>query len=488
MRAAAGILAIDQGSHASRALVYDAAGRVVAHGMAAVDARRPCPGWVEHDAEALVRSVFAAIDDALVQPGVQGLAIEAAGLATQRSSIVCWDCASGWPLSPVISWQDRRNAAWLAGLGLDPVRIHALTGLVPSPHYGASKLRWCLDHLAPVREAAAAGTLACGPLASFLAARLLRERPFLVDPANASRTLLWDVNSQDWAPELLAHFGINPDWLPRCVPSRHEFGTLERGGRCLPMRVMTGDQAAALFAWGAPEPGVFYVNIGTGAFVQCLSDAGGAAPPGILRSVAWSAPGERLQVLEGTVNGAGAALEWLAAARGVPGQSLLEPAQAVLASRVSLPLFMNFVGGLGSPYWQAAGEPAFCLAEGGSASAGPGAEAAAVLESIAFLLRVNIETMATHGRLGSQGTARIAISGGLAQLDPLCRCLASLCGMPVSRRADVEATAQGLGWLLGVRRREAERPERFEPEPDPALHQRFRRWREAMERNIGWST
>ena len=482
MRAAAGILAIDQGSHASRALVYDAAGGVAAHGMAAVDARHPQPGWVEHDAEALVRSVFAAIDDALAQPGVQGLAIEAAGLATQRSSIVCWDRVSGRPLSPVLSWQDRRNAAWLGGLGLDPVRIHALTGLVPSPHYGASKLRWCLDHLVPVREAAAAGTLACGPLASFLAAHLLRERPCVVDPANASRTLLWDVNTQDWAPELLVHFGISPDWLPRCVPSRHEFGTLERGGRSLPMQVITGDQAAALFAWGAPEPGVFYVNIGTGAFVQCLATPGAATPPGILRSVAWSAPGEQLQVLEGTVNGAGAALEWLAAARGVPVEALHAEGQALLAAPTALPLFMNCVGGLGSPYWQPGGEPAFCPAQGDDAPAALGAEAAAVLESIAFLLRVNVERMTIAGARATSGTGRIVVSGGLARVDALCHCLANLCGMPVFRGREVEATAQGLGWLLGVRRPRAEPAERIEPAPDARLEQRFRDWRAAMAR------
>jgi glycerol kinase len=480
MRAASGMLAIDQGSHASRVLVLDAGGAVVARGEAAVESRHPRPGWVEHDAEALLASVFDAIDAALAGQGVRGLEIEAAGLATQRSSIVCWDRATGQPLSPVLSWQDRRNAAWLDGLGLDPVRIHALTGLVPSPHYGASKLRWCLDHLAPVQEAAAEGTLACGPLASFLAARLLRQQPFVVDPANASRTLLWDVNTQDWAPELLVHFGINPDWLPRCVPSRHEFGTLERAGRSLPLRVMTGDQAAALFAWGAPEPGVFYVNIGTGAFVQCLAAPGAATPPGILRSVAWSAPGERLQVLEGTVNGAGAALEWLAARHGLPVPSLLELAQAALVSEASLPLFMNFVGGLGSPYWQPGGEPAFLPATGDDLPAGPGMEAAAVLQSIAFLLRVNIERMTIAGARAPVGTGRMIVSGGLARLDALCCSLASLCGIPVLRGPEVEATAQGLGWLLGVRRPAAELAERFEPVPDERLDQRFRAWRAAI--------
>jgi glycerol kinase len=486
MRAAAGILAIDQGSHASRALVYDADGRVVARGEAAVDARHPRPGWVEHDADALLASVFDAVDAALAEPGVRSLAIEAAGLATQRSSIVCWDRATGQPLSPVLSWQDRRNAAWLAGLGLDPARVHALTGLVPSPHYGASKLRWCLDHLAPVRRAAADGTLACGPLASFLAARLLREQPCVVDPANASRTLLWDVRTGDWAPELLACFGISADWLPRCVPSRHEFGTLERGGRLLPLRVMTGDQAAALFAWGAPEPGVFYVNIGTGAFVQCLAAPGAVTPPGILRSVAWSAPGEHLQVLEGTVNGAGAALEWLAAMQGVPVQALLEVGQAIRAAPGGLPLFMNFVGGLGSPYWHPGGEPAFRNDVDRVAQSSPGVEAAAVLESIAFLLRVNIELMGAAARPAPAGTARVAVSGGLARVDALCRCLASLCGIPVLRRADVEATAQGLGWLLATRRDEVEPPACFEPEPDATLEQRFQRWRNELEAAIGW--
>ncbi|MGD8977860.1 MAG: FGGY family carbohydrate kinase, partial [Gammaproteobacteria bacterium] len=178
-------LALDQGSHASRAIAFTPSGTLLDREQATVETTNPRPGWFEHDAEALLATVVATVERLLArQPAAACLG---AGLATQRSSIVCWDRSTGEPLSPVISWRDTRHQQWLAGLDLDPARVHGITGLRVSAHYGASKLRWCLDHLAPVRAARDQGRLAWGPLASFLIFRLTRERTLAADPDNASR-------------------------------------------------------------------------------------------------------------------------------------------------------------------------------------------------------------------------------------------------------------------------------------------------------------
>ncbi len=210
-------LALDQGGHSSRALVFSATGEVITQAQKAVATHAPHPNWVEQDAQALVDSLRSVIADVHATLGRNAKHVRSAGLATQRSNCVCWDRRDGQALSPALSWQDRRAQRWLENLPLDDVWLRARTGLQRSPHYGASKLRWCLDHLPAVREAVAARRLACGPLASFLAANLLRERPLLIDPANAARTLLWNLSERDWDAELLQLFGIERDFLPRTV-------------------------------------------------------------------------------------------------------------------------------------------------------------------------------------------------------------------------------------------------------------------------------
>ncbi|MGH8495412.1 MAG: FGGY family carbohydrate kinase [Gammaproteobacteria bacterium] len=454
-------LAIDQGGHASRALLFDVSGQVVASAFAPLDTRHPREGWVEHDAKSMIESVQLAIRDVLSE--VEDVArIRAAGLATQRSSIVCWDRRTGEPLSPVLSWQDRRNAAWLERQRLEPDELRNITGLVPSPHYGASKLRWCLDHLEAVRLASERKTLALGPVAGFLLFRLLAGRPFVIDPANASRTLLWDYRSRDWSASLLEQFGLPRPILPDCVGSRHAFGHLPVAGASIPLTVCTGDQSAVPFAFGPPGAGAAYINIGTGAFVQRLI---GRAPPatrGLLVSVAWQHAAEAIYVLEGTVNGAGSALDAIGCA---------QPASASKARDDTELLFLNGVGGLGSPFWLPEFESRFI--GDGDATARQGA----VLESIAFLLRENLDLMQElSGRL-----EWLIVTGGIASRDELCRAIAGLSGVSVRRPELREATARGLAWLVADRPSGWEVPmEEFAPARDAGLRSRFARWRKAM--------
>jgi glycerol kinase len=472
-------LALDQGSHASRAFLFDDQGCLVRQAERPVATHHLQPGWVEHDAEALIESLEDAVGEVLDQADAAGLVFRAAGLAIQRSSVVCWNRQTGAALSPVLSWQDRRNASWLAALSLEPARLKEITGLVPSAHYGASKLHWCLANLPEVRRALEDGQLCCGPLASFVLHRLLEERPCVTDPANASRTLLWDLHTRDWSPELLEACTIPRDALPDCVPSRYAFGTLKTGRHVLPLTVCTGDQSAALFAWGEPHTDSLLVNIGTGAFVQRVAPGIPPAAPGLLQSIAWQDDERSLGVVEGTVNGAGAALDWLARRHDIPLHSILEQAEACLAQAPNAPLFVNGVGGLGAPWW-VPDFPTQFTAEGDFA-----AEAAAVLESIVFLLQANIEAI-RNGSDAALGVAvRIRVSGGLARLDGLCQRLADLSGLPVERPAEVEATAQGTAWLLSGAAASAGAPTRFEACGSAgALHERYRRWRALLESTL----
>ena len=464
-------LAIDQGGHASRAIVFDALGREHAASSVPIATRR-AGDRVEHDAEALVESVLQAVREAA---GAIGGArrLRSAGIATQRSSIACWDRVSGAALSPVISWQDRRAATWLERFTVHERRVHELTGLVLSPHYGASKLRWCLDEIDAVRRARERGRLVCGPLASFLLFRLTRERVLHADPCNASRTLLWDLAAGDWSGELLALFGVSRELLPACGLNRGNLGSLDLEGIGVPVTVCTGDQSAALFAFGAPSTERALVNAGTGAFIQCVTGSRPRSVRALLTSLAWAADTRRCYVVEGTVNGAGSALISIAEELGVDRDTMSARLNEWCLATKAPPLFLNGVSGLGAPYWVSSFQSRF-VGEGDS-----GAKMVAVLESIAFLLQRNLEVMRECGIAPKS----IRLTGGLSTSQRFAQALADLSGLCVERPPVVEATARGLAFLLAGEPSEWSRSEGLEgtkPRDDSGLLERYGRWKEAL--------
>jgi glycerol kinase len=477
-------LALDQGGHASRALVFDGDGRILAAASEPVRTLHPDdgpgagtgPGRVEHDPEELVGSLRRAVDRACGELPAD-VRLRGAGLATQRSTLACWRLSDGTALAPVISWQDRRNEAWLRQLEPRAAWIRERTGLVLTPHYGASKMRWCLDHLPDVADAAAKRNLAMGPLASFLLHRLLVERPLLTDPANGARTQLLDIHTRDWSEELCRLFGIDPALLPRPVTSRYPYGTLPTPRGPVPLLACTGDQSAVPFAFGDLDPATAYLNTGTGAFVQrALRDRLPEAPR-LLVSVVWSEADTVDYLLEGTVNGAGSALDWLAGELDTALQPLLARLDAAAEEdgpgTGEPPLFLNGVAGLGSPWWRADFTSRF---EG---QGDPLRKLAAVLESIAFLTQVNLEELAPFG----PPFRRILLTGGFSANDYFQRCLASLTGLPVDQSTEPEATARGLarrlagpegdGWHTAV--------VPVTGPPVPGIRDRYRRWRRLME-------
>jgi glycerol kinase len=443
-----GVLALDQGGHASRACIVDERGEIVAEQQVAIATAHGGDGEVEHNADEIAASLRTAAAGVLRDAG--DLVIEAAGLATQRSTIVCFDRRSGSALSPAISWQDRRNAAWLQGFAPHTARIGELTGLPLSPHYGVGKMRWCLDHLPAVRRARAAGDLGLGPLASYLMMRLTGGAA-LADPANASRTLLWDSAERDWSAELLALFGIERAWLPVCTPTRTLYGHLQLGAagaaRAIALSAVTGDQSAIPFAFGAPDPTCVYINLGTGAFIQRPLAVRPVEAAPLLASVLLADRMGALYSLEGTVNGAGAAISRFVAEAGVP-EAALWPQLERLAPALVLPLYVNGIGGLGSPYWRAQ-QASYFVGDGDGNGDGHGngngaalQRFAAVLESIVFLIAINFDLMRSRGG----ALSRVIVSGGLSRSDWLCRRLAAVLGVPVLRGAQ-EATVLGVAAL-----------------------------------------
>lgn len=462
-------VAIDQGGHATRAVAFDAAGSRLASAFAGIETRRDALGHVEHDGEDLVASVRTALAGlaSLVPVGRW----QAAGLAVQRSTIACWDRRTGAVLAPVISWQDRRQAGWLGRLAPSARRVHELTGLPLSPHYGASKLRWCLDHVAGVRAARDGRRLCAGPLASLLLHRLLEQRPVLSDEANASRTQLWSPVTRAWLPELLELFGLPAEILPGLAPTETAFGRLVAEGAGFPLVVCTGDQAAVPFAAGELDPEAVYVNLGTGAFALRRLDRPAVAPP-MLTSVLRSDRDTVDFVLEGTVNGAGSALDWYEHEEGLPAQRLLSSLEAAASTTADAPFFLNGIAGIGSPFWV----PEFESRYVGDAE--PAERFRAVAESIVFLLRANLDELVRHA--GSP--RRIVASGGLSRSGFLCRTLASLAGLPVHRLDDPEATARGLAFLVAGSPEGWRTPalDVIEPARDPTLLDRYERWLELM--------
>ncbi len=444
--------------------------------------KQPQPDWVEQDADEIALSIYRALEDVAGQLGTRCQHIRIAGLATQRSNVVCWDRETGAALSPAISWQDRRAQCWMQPFSDQRAKIRNLTGLLPSVHYGVSKIHWCLEQLAGVKTARNKGTLACGPLASFLLFRLLKNNPFVVDSVNASRTLLWDWRQRHWSADLLKMFGLADEYLPQCVANCHPFGELDIGNVSIPMTVCTGDQSAALFAGGKPETGTAYINIGTGAFLQCVmpltkTTAENPAQARLLRSVVWDGGDDSIQVLEATVNGAGSALLAEADKLGISVENAQQQYIHWLATAKNIPLYLNGVSGLGSPFWLPQFPSQFIGPHASNAQ--PSEKMVAVLESIVFLLCLNLEEMHYAG----VSLQRIMISGGLSVLDSLCQRLADISQLPVERSPQTEATAKGLAYLLV-------NPEQawvsaneifcFVPQNNVALNERYQHWHHAL--------
>ena len=473
-------LVIDQGGHSTRAMVFDRRGAIQAVAQESVSMNTPADDWVEQSAAELLQSSRDVLVSVAEELGDSVHRLSSCAVATQRSNIVCWDSQSGAALSPAISWQDRRAQAWVQQFHARQMEVHEKTGLLVSAHYGASKLHWCLENLPAVQQAYAEQRLCWGPLASYLVAQLTGE-PHKVDPANAARTLLWNLKTQQWDPDLCRLFEVPMEPLPQCVHTVARYGDISLGGCHVPLKVVTGDQSAALYGFGKPQADSAYINIGTGAFVQVPTANDLYNVPGLLSGIVYSDGVHSEYVLECTVNGAASALTQYEQLLGISGREAAANFEQWLEQAKNPPLFLNGVAGLGAPYWVADFKSDFVESQGSQAE--DWQRLVAVAESIVFLIARNLQ----HLQQANIKLQRLVVSGGLSYYQGLCQRLADLSGIAVCRPHLSEATCRGLAYLLAGcpgQWPDHEQGHWFSPANNVSLHERYEHWVREMESRV----
>ena len=484
------ILALDQGTTSSRALVFDATGAVVASAQREFPQIYPREGWVEHDPEAIWGSVVAVGREALAVAETRGGRVAAIGVANQRETTLVWDRATGRPIHNAIVWQDRRTAdrcRALEAAGALP-QVRETTGLVLDPYFSATKAGWLLDAVDGARVRAGRGELAFGTVDSFLVWRLTAGRVHATDATNASRTSLYDLRRGDWSDELCRLFDVPRALLPPVGDSAAEFGSTEPGlfGRPLPILGLIGDQQAAALGHGALAPGCAKCTFGTGGFLLASTgETPVASAHRLLTTVAVQLGGRRRYALEGSIFSAGAAVQWLRDGLGViatAGES--EALAAALPDSGGVHLVPAFTG-LGAPWWDAEARGAIL----GLTRATTAAHLArAALESVAFQTVDLLSAMAQDGA----PVSLLRVDGGFAANSWAMQALADLSGLTVERPASLEVTAWGAALLAGSRAGvygdlgpELVRGDRFTPRlPADARERRLAGWRRAVERTL----
>ncbi|MGH7789069.1 MAG: glycerol kinase GlpK [Candidatus Binatia bacterium] len=483
------VLAIDQGTTGSTAMVFDAEGKVRGRGYSEFTQHYPKPGWVEHDAEEIWSVSLKVIKTALRKAKLKPAQLAAIGITNQRETTVLWDRRTGKPVHRAIVWQDRRTAELCARLKADGLEtmVRERTGLVIDSYFSGTKLRWLFDNVKGLRR----GTrqLAFGTIDSWLVWKLTGGRAHLTDYTNASRTLLYDIHRRRWDEELLRVLDVPADVLPQVVASSGVVATTDPrvfGGAEVPIAGIAGDQQAALFGQACFHPGQVKNTYGTGCFILMFTGATAvASQKGLLTTIACAGDGQPAYALEGSVFVAGAAVQWLR-----DGLGLLTTARESerLATRVDSSLGVYVVPafvGLGTPYWDPAARGAVLgLTRGATREH----VVRATLESLAFQTRDVVDTMAAES---GRSLAGMRVDGGASANDFLMQFQADMLGTPVDRPQIVETTALGAALLAGrgvglwsnvsqlerARRRDRVFKPRMKPEQREAL---YRGWTRAV--------
>ncbi|HEY7612003.1 MAG TPA: glycerol kinase GlpK [Gemmatimonadales bacterium] len=486
------VLALDQGTTGSTALVIHQDGSVLGRGYREFTQYFPQPGWVEHDPEEIHRVSLEAVGQALAAAGERPAAL---GITNQRETVVLWDRRTLRPVAPAIVWQDRRTSDRCRELresGVE-VMLRRRTGLVADPYFSATKLEWLLRD-PTLRRRAGKGELAAGTVESWLVAKLSGGRVHASDHTNASRTLLYDLASRDWHPELLAVFGVPRELLPAVTASSGVVGETDVShlGYALPIAGLAGDQQSALFGQGCCTAGLAKNTYGTGAFLLVYRGSEvPAPPPGVLATAACGPRGEPAYALEGSVFIAGAAVQWLRDGLGIIASA---PESEGLARSVTDTGGIAFVPafvGLGTPHWESEARGTIVGLTRGSSRAHL---VRAALEAIAFSSADLLHAMTGAGRLD---LSALRVDGGGAANDWMMQFQADVLGVPVERPDMVETTALGAaalaGLALGVWKQPGEflagrRFTRFTPTMDAAERgRRVREWERAIRTALAWA-
>ena len=486
------ILALDQGTTGSTALVIHQDGSVLGRGYREFTQYFPRPGWVEHDPEEILRVSLEAIRDAVASAGERPVGL---GITNQRETAVLWDRRTLAPVAPAIVWQDRRTSERCRELRESGVEamLRRRTGLVADPYFSATKLEWLLQD-PDLRRRAGRGELAAGTVESWLVARLTGGRIHVSDHTNASRTLLYDLAARDWHPELLGTFGVPREVLPSITASAGVVGETDRAhlGFPLPIAGLAGDQQSALFGQGCCTEGLAKNTYGTGAFLLVYRGAGLPEPPaGVLATAACGPAGEPAYALEGSVFIAGAAVQWLRDGLGIIGSAAESEALARSVPDTGGVTFVPAFVGLGTPHWEPEARGTIVGLTRGTTRAHL---VRAALEAIAFSSADLLHAMTGAG--GVEVPA-LRVDGGGAANDWMMQFQADALGVPVERPDMVETTALGAaalaGLALGVWRGTEEflacrRFTRFVPGIEAEERQRrAREWTQAVDAALAWA-
>ena len=492
------ILALDQGTTSSRAILVDHDGHP--HACAPQEFRQifPQPGWVEHDANDIWRSQLAVAQQVMRESGVTAAQIAAIGVANQRETTVLWDRASGEPVANAIVWQDRRNAALcetMSAQGLAGL-VQRKTGLVLDAYFSATKLKWLLDHVPGTRARAERGELAFGTIDAWLIYKL--SGAHLTDTSNAARTMLFNIETLDWDSALLELMDIPRSLLPRIVPSSAVSAHTrpELFGAALPIGGIAGDQQAATFGQACLQPGMAKNTYGTGCFM--LMNVGQqpiASNNRLLTTVGWSlGPGGQHRtdyLLEGSAFIAGAAVQWMR-----DGLGIIKDSSEVEALAMSVPdtgdvVFVPAFAGLGAPYWDPYARGTLV---GITRGTGRGHIARAALEGVAYQ---NVDVLTAMQKDAAIALTELRVDGGGARNDMMMQFQADILNVPVVRPVVTETTALGAAYLAGLAvgfwgsldeiARQWRLARRFEPAMGgDERESRLARWQRAVERARDW--
>lgn len=489
------IIALDQGTTSSRAVLFDNQARIVAMKSYEFEQIYPQPGWVEHDPTAILNTQIDALREVVRIGGVPLEAIAAIGITNQRETTILWDRRTGRPVHNAIVWQCRRTAQIVKRLcdeGLEP-HIRNVTGLVPDAYFSGSKISWLLDRL-ELHEQAERGELCFGTVDSYLAWNLVTGRPHVTDATNASRTMLFDIRKNDWDDTILRALRIPRAILPKVVDSSGVIGLLDPAilGRAIPVAALAGDQHSALFGQGCFEPGMMKNTYGTGCFLLMnTGDRPAVSQNGLISTIAWRIGGKSTYALEGSVFVAGAAIQWLR-----DEMKLIERASETEAIANSIKdsggvyMVPTFTG-LGAPYWDMYSRGTII---GLTRGTGRAHIVRAALESIAYQSADLVQAMASDcGHKPSE----LRVDGGASANQFLMQFQADVLGCNVVRPSVIETTALGAALLAGLAvgvwdgidgiRRVWMRdlsltPKMDEQAREAALHG----WHRAVERSMHW--
>lgn len=491
------LLALDQGTTSSRAIVFSAAGEIAVVAQREFQQHYPQPGWVEHDAEEIWASQRDVACEALATARIQANDVSAIGITNQRETVVVWDRATGKPIHRAIVWQDRRTASICDRLradGREPM-VHAKTGLLLDPYFSGTKFGWILDHVDGARAAAEAGKLACGTVDSWLIFRLTGGKVHVTDASNASRTLLMNIHTGSWDDELLATFNVPRAILPEIRTSSELYGDVaavnELRGR--PIAGIAGDQQAALFGQACFTSGMAKNTYGTGCFM--LMHTGSQAVESrnrLLTTIAWNLGGQPEYALEGSVFVGGAVVSWLR-----DGLGIIKSSAEVEALARSVPdsggvFVVPAFTGLGAPHWDPYARGAIVGITRGTTA---GHIARAAVESVAF----QVADLADAMRSDASGSlTELRVDGGASVNDGLLQWQADMMQLPVVRPKVTETTALGAAYLAGLAagvwkgRDEIaghwQVDRRFEPRMPASEAAAIRaRWNDAVGRSRGWA-